>query len=464
MENDIHQQLRENEKLLEQLQQYRKISGPNNPPNNEGADANNENDGVVIRNLNLPKVKNSDDTVLPVLMIACDRVQVSRSLEQLIKYRKDQQKFPIIVSQDCGHEKTSKTIDRYKDQVTHIKHPDLSDISLPWPQTKFQGYYKVARHYRWALNQVFRKLNFSAVIIVEDDLDISPDFFEYFAATYPILKADPVLWCVSAWNDNGKAGMVSDDAELLYRTDFFPGLGWMMEQKTWLELEPKWPKTFWDDWMRHPEQRKNRVCIRPEICRTSTFGKQGVSKGQFFEKHLKYIKLNTMYVPFTKKDLSYLLKDTTLSIYLYKFLHIYLSIYLSQALQYLSIYLSIYLRLFIIYLSIYPIIVRYYFVCFFFHFLQERYDVAFVKQIYSCILVTATDVVNGVGKKEKCLRVQYSSKEEFKTFAKQLGTMDDLKAGVPRGGYRGVVSIMYQGRRVYLAPPETWSGYDPTWN
>ena len=38
---------------------------------------------------------------------------------------------------------------------------------------------------------------------------------------------------------------------------------------------------FWDDWMRHPEQRKNRVCIRPEICRTSTFGKQGVSKYVF---------------------------------------------------------------------------------------------------------------------------------------------------------------------------------------
>lgn len=403
MEIDIHQQLRENEKLLEQLQQYRKISGINNPPSNEeDTITNSDGNGVVIRNVHLPEVKKSDSTVLPILMIACNRVQVSRSLEQLIKYRKDRQKFPIIVSQDCGHAKTSATIDLYKDHVTHIKHPDLRDISLPWPQTKFQGYYKVARHYRWALNQIFRKLNFSAVIIVEDDLDISPDFFEYFAATYPILKADPDLWCVSAWNDNGKLGMVSDDAELLYRTDFFPGLGWMMEQKTWLELEPKWPKTFWDDWMRHPEQRKNRVCIRPEICRTSTFGKQGVSKGQFFEKHLKYIKLNTVYVPFTKKDLSYLLK--------------------------------------------------------------EKYDPEFVKQIYGCKLVTATDVVNGVGKKEKCLRVQYSSKEEFKTYAKQLGTMDDLKAGVPRGGYRGVVSIMYQGRRVYLSPPETWSGYDPTWN
>ena len=46
---------------------------------------------------------------------------------------------------------------------------------------------------------------------VSDDLDISPDFYEYFSATYRVLSADPTLWCVSAWNDNGKRGMVQDD-------------------------------------------------------------------------------------------------------------------------------------------------------------------------------------------------------------------------------------------------------------
>ena len=35
---------------------------------------------------------------------------------------------------------------------------------------------------------------------------------------------------------------------------------------------------FWDDWMRHPDQRHDRSCIRPEISRTNTFGKIGVSK------------------------------------------------------------------------------------------------------------------------------------------------------------------------------------------
>jgi len=49
------------------------------------------------------------------------------------------------------------------------------------------------------------------LLLLSDDLDISPDFFDYFLATYPVLHADPSLWCVSAWNDNGKAELVSDE-------------------------------------------------------------------------------------------------------------------------------------------------------------------------------------------------------------------------------------------------------------
>lgn len=77
---------------------------------------------------------------------------------------------------------------------------------------------------------------------VADDLDVSPDLFEYFLGTYPILRRDKSLWCVSAWNDNGKTGLVDESApELLYRTDFFPGLGWMLTKDVWAELAVKWP-------------------------------------------------------------------------------------------------------------------------------------------------------------------------------------------------------------------------------
>lgn len=57
---------------------------------------------------------------------------------------------------------------------------------------------------------------------VLDDLDIAPDFFEYFAALYPVLLADSSLWCISAWNDNGKGDLI-EDAPGVYSTELRNG-------------------------------------------------------------------------------------------------------------------------------------------------------------------------------------------------------------------------------------------------
>lgn len=50
---------------------------------------------------------------------------------------------------------------------------------------------------------------------------------------------------------------------------FFFFLGWMLTAELWNELSPNWPKMYWDDWMRRQDIRKERVCIRPEVSRTS---------------------------------------------------------------------------------------------------------------------------------------------------------------------------------------------------
>lgn len=354
-----------------------------------------------VSNLSGPVL--SEPAVIPVLVMACNRVTVRRCLDKLLQHRPSETLYPIIVSQDCGHQDTAAVIQSYGTKVKHLKQPDLGDLPVRPEHKKFQGYYKISRHYRWALNQVFRTLGHSAVVIVEDDLEVAPDFFEYFRALHPLLRSDPSLWCVSAWNDNGREGFVDPgQSSLLYRTDFFPGLGWMLLKDMWEELEPKWPASFWDDWMRQPEQRKNRACIRPEISRTITFGRQGVSLGQFYDKYLKFIKLSSQFVPFTKLDLSYLKEET--------------------------------------------------------------YKRNFEKEVYSAPTVTFEDVKQGKLTGPGPFRLQYSSKDSFKIMAKNLGVMEDLKSGVPRAGYRGVVSFMSRGQRVYLAPPPGWTQYDPTWS
>ena len=66
-------------------------------------------------------------------------------------------------------------------------------------------------------------------------MELAPDFFSYFEATSSLLASDPTLYCVSSWNDHGQAALVHDERQL-YRSDFFPGLGWMLTKALWTEL------------------------------------------------------------------------------------------------------------------------------------------------------------------------------------------------------------------------------------
>ena len=51
--------------------------------------------------------------------------------------------------------------------VLVLQQPDQSDIAVPPKEKKFKGYFKIARHYGWALNQTFFTFNFDTVIVVE---------------------------------------------------------------------------------------------------------------------------------------------------------------------------------------------------------------------------------------------------------------------------------------------------------
>lgn len=143
---------------------------PNHKPPNA------QNNQLPVKSEGNPTLGNPQP-VIPILVIACDRVTVRRSLDKLIQYRPSPELHPIIVSQDCGHAETARVIGSYGSQVMHISQPDLSDIPVRPEHRKFQGYYKIARHYHWALNQVFNRLGHSAVVIVEDDLEVSSSLY-----------------------------------------------------------------------------------------------------------------------------------------------------------------------------------------------------------------------------------------------------------------------------------------------
>ena len=50
------------------------------------------------------------------------------------------------------------------------------------------------------------------------------------------------------------------------------------------------------------------------------------------------------------------------------------------------------------------------------------------------------------------VKILYADKAQLVLLCKRLGLMEDLKAGVPRTAYKGVILLRIGGRRVFLAP------------
>ncbi|MDH5324849.1 MAG: hypothetical protein OEZ68_17450 [Gammaproteobacteria bacterium] len=319
-----------------------------------------------------------------VLVFACNRpAYLQRSLNSIFSHMADHA-LPVFVSQDGTHKGVSKVIQSWSPNVYHLQHMGRKQYTLS--RHVRPGYFHIALHYKWALGRVFGA-GYRNVIVLEDDLEIASDFYDYFRACLPLLEQDPSIWTISAWNDFGY-GAYARDPKRLYRSDFFPGLGWLMTDALWRELGESWPDGFWDEWMRKPKQRQGRVAIRPEVSRTYTFGKKGVSGGQYFNKFLRNIRLNPKAVDFKAMDLSYLLKD--------------------------------------------------------------KYDTEFqqavsnadrVKDPAGCIKDAAADQ-----------KLVYRNADEFKRIAKQFGLMWDFWSDVPRTAYQGVVVVPNGNYDVFIVP------------
>ncbi|CAM9831560.1 unnamed protein product, partial [Discosporangium mesarthrocarpum] len=304
--------------------------------------------------------------------------------------------MPVIISEDGSKKEIAQVIGNFREEmgdkavVIHSQHSNTPPLSQE------NGYIKLAAHFKAALDMVFNghqtdKFNphmVDKVIILEEDLLIAPDFFEYFSAMAPLLDRDDTLMAISAWNDNGMEANVREP-DAVYRSDFFPGLGWMVQRRIWEELSPKWPRGYWDDWLREPEQRKGRQFIRPEISRTFHFGVKGTSHNQY-STYLVQTKLNDQQVNFRSMDLSFLE--------------------------------------------------------------HEKYEEAFLNRVRSAELVSAAEAINMGSAITHEVRVAYGNTHDFEKQAKKMGIMGNIKAGVPRTAYQGVVTFWLGGIRVYLVP------------
>ena len=371
----------------------------------------------------------------PLLIFTCQRAKyLEETLSYILQYIPSDCTIgcPIIVSQDGHNTEVAQVIKDYQTKLKqeknipliHLEHKSGAHVRMG--AKAINPYEALAVHYGWALQQVFDGLATSSttsssslsiskkskssilpqrVIILEEDLRIAPDFFDYFKAMAPILDQDTTLLAVSAFNDNGFTDTVKDSTRVL-RSDFFPGLGWMMTRNLWVnELQSKWPSGYWDDWLREPPQRSNRHILHPEISRTYHFGTSGGASSNQFGTQLSKVFLNDVKVDWTT------ISDGNNELILA-------------------------------------------------HYLQNQmnYDRQYWKLIEGAVLLQdTTEVYNQA--RDSDVRLEYQSIDEFKSIVHQLKVplMDDEKAGIYRTAYKGIVETRPLGddHFLFITPPMT---------
>ena len=379
------------------------------------------------------------DTVLLIIASAGRPQYLQRCLAKVIQFH-PLGSAAILVSEDGNSPEVARVVQEARENL-HQRH---KEANVQW-NTPLQhvhhiataqergenGYFALSAHFKYALQEAFNhpplyiesvtsapppaSPSINRVIILEEDLEIANDFYEYFGALSSLLDRDMQLLCVSAWNDNGQRQLVRDPQALM-RSDFFPGLGWMLSRRIYEELITKWPRAYWDDWLREPPQRKGRHCIHPEISRTFHYGKMGVSASQYQNQYLDHIQLNTQYVPFGTLDLSYLeekqWEDT----------------YLTQVRNAEQVS-------------------------------REQFDqlVPNRQRLELPLQHQAGQTTPGNSKASpihpiKEYKVEYIGNRGFESVAHWAGVMDNIKANVPRTAYKGIVSLWVGEVKLHLVP------------
>eukprot|EP00467_Chlorarachnion_reptans_P001578 CAMPEP_0114527776 /NCGR_PEP_ID=MMETSP0109-20121206/23812_1 /TAXON_ID=29199 /ORGANISM="Chlorarachnion reptans, Strain CCCM449" /LENGTH=558 /DNA_ID=CAMNT_0001709795 /DNA_START=254 /DNA_END=1934 /DNA_ORIENTATION=- len=227
-----------------------------------------------------------DISRVPVAIVAKDRPDLLRRCLESIE-RAESSVMNMVTIYQHGHDPRLSSVaeDFQKQGVSLVRNEANTNNG--------EAHVRIARHYKFVLSRAFENPETSYVIVLEDDMEVSVDFFLYFQSIGRLYEVDDSIYCISTWNDNGFLNKVRDSRRVL-RSEFFMGLGWLVSRKLYKEeWEPRWPSAHWDHWLRDPRNRKGRECVYPEISRNYNSGSVGVHVNhKFYNKFLKRIKKN----------------------------------------------------------------------------------------------------------------------------------------------------------------------------
>lgn len=124
------------------------------------------------------------------------------------------------------------------------------------------------------------------VIILDEDVEVSPDFFSFMSQTLPLLQTDSSLSCVTGHAAEGFQGLAHDNTRV-FRGSVQVEWGYGVTLDFVREALALWETTgqntlLYDFWL-YMNVQKDRECIFPEVSRTRHFG-MGVNTDSYLKE------------------------------------------------------------------------------------------------------------------------------------------------------------------------------------
>ncbi|KAK3859568.1 hypothetical protein Pcinc_034330 [Petrolisthes cinctipes] len=140
--------------------------------------------------------------------------------------------------------------------------------------------HRVNQHIKFSLGTIFNLYpHVNKAIILEDDLNLAPDFISYFQQTSLLMNADQTIVCVNAYNYNSFPHTASDPSRI-YRVQSYPYYGWMTSRTHATRFLSDWAPldlhADWDLYLRKMHVDEKNEVIIPEVPRTKHEGGAGV--------------------------------------------------------------------------------------------------------------------------------------------------------------------------------------------
>ncbi|XP_037781678.1 protein O-linked-mannose beta-1,2-N-acetylglucosaminyltransferase 1-like [Penaeus monodon] len=136
-----------------------------------------------------------------------------------------------------------------------------------------EGNLKLFRYYRSVFQLVARTFpDAPAVIFLDEDVEVSPDFFSFMSQTLWLLREDPTLYCINGYG--GSKELSYDEAQVL-RSDtqvswgYAVSLDFVREALTYWQIKQE--GSMYDYWL-YSTVAKGRECAMPILSRTRHYG------------------------------------------------------------------------------------------------------------------------------------------------------------------------------------------------